>query len=96
MSNGKTVKIPVLDEKKFDLHQSKCRSAATIKGFTKALEPVFELKLPAKESGVLTSSADDKEKQKIKTMNLVAVHFLMLSFEEEEYLDFIEDARTDD
>ena len=37
-----------------------------------------------------------QEKQKYKTMNLIAVHFLTLSFEEEEHLDFIEDARTDD
>ena len=29
-------------------------------------------------------------------MNLVAVHFLTLSSEEEEHLDFIEDARMDD
>ena len=29
-------------------------------------------------------------------MNFVAVHFLTLSFEEEEHLNFIEDARTDD
>ena len=29
-------------------------------------------------------------------MNFVAVHYLTLSFEEEEHLDFIEDARTDD
>ena len=28
-------------------------------------------------------------------MNLVAVHYLMLSFKEKEHLDFIEDARTD-
>ena len=96
LSNDKTVKIPVLDKTKFGLYQSKFKSVAAIKGFAKALEPGFELKLPAKESDVLTSSADDKEKQKFKTMNLVAVHFLTLPFEEEEHLDFIEDARTDD
>ena len=89
-------KFPVLDKTKFGLFQSKFKSVATIKGFAKALEPGFELKLPARESDVLTSSAEDKEKQKLKTMNLVAVHYLTLSFEEEEHLNFTEDARTDD
>ena len=98
LSNNKTVKVPVLDETKFDLYQSKLKSVAAIKGFAEALEPGFESKLPAKESDVLTSSAEDKEKQNFKTMNLVAEHYLTLSFEEEEHLDFnfIEDGRTDD
>ena len=96
LSNDKTVKIPVLEKTKFGLYQSKFKSVAAIKGFAEASEPGFEFKLPAKEIDVLTSSADDKEKQKFKTMNLVAVHFLTLSFEEEEHLNFIEDARTDD
>ena len=94
LSNDKTVKILVLGETTFGLHQSKFKSVLAIKGFAEALEPVFELKLPAKERGVLTSSANDKEKQKFKMMNLVAMHFLTLSFEEEEHVDFIEDART--
>ena len=96
LSNDKTVEIPVLDEKKIGLYQPKFKSVAAIKGFAEAFEPGFELKLPAKESNVLTSSADDKEKQKFKTMKLVAVHFLTPSFEEEEHLVFIKDARTDD
>ena len=94
LSNDKAVRIPVLDKTKFGLYQSKFKSVAAIKGFAEALEPGFKLKLPAKENGVLTSSANNKEKQKFKMMNLVAVHFLTLSFEEEEHLDFIEDART--
>ena len=96
LSNDKVVRIPVLNKTKFGLYQSKFKSVAVIKGFAEALKPRFELKLPAKESDVLTSSAGDKERQKFKTINLVAVHFLMLSLEEEEHLDFIEDARTDD
>ena len=95
-SNDETVKVPVLDDRKFGWFQSKFKSVAAIKGFAEAFEPGFELKLPAKESNVLTSSADDKEKQKFKTMKLVAVHFLTPSFEEEEHLVFIKDARTDD
>ena len=64
LSNNKTVKIIVLDETKFGLYQSKFKSVAAIKGFAEALEPGFELKLPAKESDVLTSSADNKENTK--------------------------------
>ena len=62
LSNDKTVKIPVLDKMNFGLYQSKFKSVAAIKGFAKALEPGFELKLPAKESDVLTSRADDKQR----------------------------------
>ena len=61
LSNDKTIKIPVLDKTKFGLYQSKWKSVAAIKGFVEALEPGFELKLPAIESDVLTSSADNKE-----------------------------------
>ena len=66
LSDDKTVNIPVLDETKFGLFQSKFKSVAAIQGFVEALEPGFTSKLPAKESDVLTSSAGDKEKQKIK------------------------------
>ena len=66
LSNDKTVKIPVVDETKFGLYQSKFKSVAAIKCFVEALEPGFELELPAKESDVLTSSADDKEIKKLK------------------------------
>ena len=66
LSNDKTVKTPVLDETKLGLDQSKSKSVTTNKGSAEALEPGTELKLPAKESDVLTSSADDKEKQKCK------------------------------
>ena len=65
-SNDKIVKVPVLDKMRFGLFQSKFESVTAIKGFAKALEPGFELKLPAKESNVLTSSADDKETQNLK------------------------------
>ena len=85
-----------MDETKVGLYQSKFKSLAAIKGFVEALEPGFESKLPAKESNVLTSSAKEKVTQQFKTMNLVVVHFLPLSFEEEEHLDFVEDARADD
>ena len=95
LSDDKTLKIPFLDKTRFGLYQFKFKSVAGIKGFAEALEPGFALKLLAKESDVLTSS-DDKEKRKNKMMNLVAVHFLMLSFEEEEHFNFIEDVRTDD
>ena len=64
LSNDKAVKLPVLDETKLGLYQSKCKSVAAIKGFAEASEPRFELKFPAKESDVLMSSADNKEKQK--------------------------------
>ena len=95
LSNNKTVKIPVLGKTKFGLYQFKVKSVTAIKGFAGALESEFESNLPAKESNVLRSSAEDKEKQKIKTMNLVALYYLTLSFKEEEHLDFTEDARTD-
>ena len=95
-SNDKTVKVPVLNERKFGLFQSKFKSVAAIKGFTEALEPGFAPKLPAEENDVLTSSEEDKEKQRFKTMNSVAVHYLTLSFEQGEHLNFVEDARTAD
>ena len=96
-SNDKTVKVPGLDKTKFGLFQSKFKSVAAIKSFTKALEPAFASKLPAKESDVLKSSGKDKQKQKNKTVNLVAVYYLTLSaLEQEQQLNFINDARADD
>ena len=66
-SNDETVKVPVLDDRKFGWFQSKFKSVAAIKGFAETLEPICAPKLPAKESDVLTSSEEDKQKQKMKS-----------------------------
>ena len=63
-ANDKTVKVPVLNERKFGLFQSKFKSIAAIKGLAKALKPDFVSKLLAKESDMLTDSDEEKEKEK--------------------------------
>ena len=64
LSNNKTGKVPVLEETKFDLYQSKLKSVAAIKGFAEALEPGFESKLPAKEKRCLDEQCQRQGKTK--------------------------------
>ena len=61
-STDKTVKVPVLNKRKFGLFWSKFKSDVAIKGSAEALEANFALKIPAKESDVLTSNDEDKKK----------------------------------
>ena len=69
-TNDRLVKIPG----KLTLLQSKCKAVASIKGFTKALEPGFERRLPEKEHDNLSDSIEDKEKAKNNINNALAVH----------------------
>ena len=78
------------------MFQSKFKAVAAIKGFAEALEPGFESRLPEKENDTLSGSNEDKEKTKNKIKNALAVHFLTVSFENEEQLGYIEDVRTSD
>ena len=95
--NNKTVKVPVLDETNFCLFQSKFKSDAAIKGFAEALELGFASKLPARESDVSASSEQDKKKQRnVNDEFGGSAFYLAVSFEREEHLGFIKDARTED
>ena len=94
--SDRSVKIPVFQPGKFTLFQSKFKAVASIKGFAEALEPGFESRLPEKENDNLSDSDEDKEKVKNKIKNALAVHFLTVSFKNEEQLRYTEDARTSD
>ena len=65
-SNNRTVKVSVLDKRKYGVFQSKFKSAATMKCFVKALEPAVPWKSSAKESDVFLDKQWRRQAEKIK------------------------------
>ena len=75
----------------------KFKAMAVIKRFAEALEPGFKSKLPASEDTSLNLAKEDKKAQsKAREQNALAVHYLTMSFENEEQLGYIEGARSDE
>ena len=73
----------------------KFKAVIAIKGFGEALEPGFKNKLPTREDTSLDLAVtNEKTQSKAKVKNALAVHYLVLSFENEEQLGYIEDARS--
>ena len=95
-TSDRLVNVQVFQPGKFTVFQSKFKAVASIKGFAEALEPGIESRLPNKENDTLSDSAEDKERAKNKIKNALVVHFLTVSFKNEEQLGYIEDARTSD
>ena len=96
-NNDRSVRIPTFHEGKWQVFSVKFKAMAAIKGFAEALEPGFKSKLPASEDTSLDlAKEDEKAQSKAKEKNALAVHYLTMSFENEEQLGYIEDARSDE
>ena len=71
------------------------KAVADIKGFVEALEMGFKNKLPAREDMTLDLAVTNERTQlEVKENNVLAVHYLTMSFQNEEQLGYIEDARS--
>ena len=98
-SNDHGIRVPVYDPERFSLFVAKMRAVTAIEGFVEALDMKFNLKLPAKGNVDLRERESDvskKAQMEAKVKNAIAVHYLMLSMNEEEHMSIIDDARTDD
>ena len=96
-TSDRLVKVPVFQPGKLTVFQSKFKAVVSMKGFAEAVEPGFESRLPNKENDTLSDRGEDKEKVKNKIKNALAVHYMTVSFENnEEQLGYINDARTSD
>ena len=72
------------------------KTIAAMKEFVVALVARFKSKLPAREDKSMDLTGEDQKKQsKAKEKNALAVHYLTMSFENEEQLGYLEDARSD-
>ena len=75
----------------------KFKATAAIKRFAVALELGFKSKFPAREDTSLDLAAEVQKKQsRAKEKNALAVHYLTMSFKNEEQLGYIEEARSNE
>ena len=94
-SNETSVKIPILDQKKYAVYKAKFRAVGAIKKWGHALNEDFKNQLPVREDTVLDPANESKKKQiEAKVMNALAVHYLTLSFESDEDIGMIEEERN--
>ena len=63
-TSDRSVMVSVFQPGKCTVFQSKFKAVAAIKGFTEALEPGFESRLPDKKNEILSDSDEDKEETK--------------------------------
>ena len=95
--NETSVKIPILDRKKYAVYKAKFRAVGAIKKWGPALNEDFKNQLPAREDTVLDPTNESEKKQMLaKAKNAMAVHYLTLSFESDEDIGMIEEARTEE
>ena len=84
-NNKRSIRIPTFLEGKFQVLTRKFKAVAAIKGFTEALEPGFKNKFPAKlDTSLDLVVTNEKAQSEAKVKNILAVHYLTLSFENEE------------